>query len=288
MAPFDIEIDRQSGLLKPCEETDPELRCLPRRVNTLDWCLYSLKQSVGRNILSDSMRQVMGRLELSSALQHIISNGHYYGGPVFSQALAYLTAYTHHSPIYLSTMIDCGLFDAILYALLEKPFPCSKSVLAALPGIFDVLCLNHHGMKAFTAKKPFEKIFKLFTSAKYLMEVRETRYEVLGDAMTEMGRAMEGFIRRHNCFQADAIRAIVVVLVELRRLGQDQKFICSKISDTVEDDFDDHTIEEFPEIDVNYLLARLNSNQNPFEADDKKDVRIPLHHYIFLTVRLLS
>ena len=160
-------------------------------------------------------------------------------------------------------MQDNGFSELILHALLVRPYPNTDSVFYIMPDIFDALCLNQRGLQAFTAKKPFDTVFKIFTSAKYLQELKINRLETIGQAMASLGSSIEIFLRHHNTLRNNVMQVFISVLTEIGRLGSDPTYICSKISYLIEDDFEDHT---------------LNLN--------KSQIQIPLHHYIHLAVRI--
>lgn len=288
--PYVIEVDRQSGAIKaPGEVDNPELRCLPGRRFLLQWGLFLLKDAIQRPLLGDSMRQLMGGLDLPNALKHIISNGLYYGSPIFSSALSVIASFTNDNPGYVSALLDNGFFHATLHALLEKPFPRTKWALEQLPQVFSVFCLNQRGMQAFRAKKPFHLLFKIFTSAKYLLEQRKYRGETFGEGITALGRTMAPFIQHYTNLRADVLKEMIAVLEELHRLGRDSKYVCSTIptgSELLqENDFDDHTLPSELIIDHDYLRSLIHSTSaSNLCQSTHKVIRIPLHEYIFLTV----
>ncbi|OTF79982.1 hypothetical protein BLA29_009194, partial [Euroglyphus maynei] len=141
-----------------------------------------------------------------------------------------VSVYVYQEPSLLSVIQDNGLTDVVLHALLVKNVPPTKEVLASLPTVFTSLCLNHRGLEAFIALRPFERFFKIFLSPDYLQAMRRRRSNSGNDTATTLGNAMDELMRHQPSLRSDVIGAILKLLEEICRLGSDPKFICTKAS----------------------------------------------------------
>lgn len=56
--------------------------------------------------------------------------------------------------------------------------PASRDVLAALPNTFTALCLNERGLHTFIAEDPFEHLYNILVSAKFISAMKRRRNEM--------------------------------------------------------------------------------------------------------------
>ncbi|KAH7639382.1 e3 ubiquitin-protein ligase huwe1-like protein [Dermatophagoides farinae] len=205
------------------------LQCYPQRAALLKSMLNFLKKAVQCTGFSELVRPLMyGNFPRS--LRHIISNAEYYGSSLFLLATDVVSVYVYQEPSLLSVIQDNGLTDVVLHALLVKNVPPTKEVLASLPTVFTSLCLNHRGLEAFIALRPFERFFKIFLSPDYLQAMRRRRSNSGNDTATTLGNAMDELMRHQPSLRSDVIGAILKLLEEICRLGSDLRYICTKAS----------------------------------------------------------
>lgn len=204
------------------------LSCLAQRAALLKSMLNFLKKAIQDPSFSDSMRHLM-EASLPSSLRHIISNAEYYGPSLFLLATDVVTVYVFGEPSFLSSLQDNGLTNVVLHALLIKNVPATREVLSSLPNVFSALCLNSRGLLAFVACRPFERLFKVLLSPDYLLAMRRRRSaDPMGDTAANLGNAMDELMRHQPSLKPEAIKAIVLLLHEVCRLGKDTQCVCWK------------------------------------------------------------
>ncbi|XP_059469591.1 E3 ubiquitin-protein ligase HUWE1 isoform X4 [Neocloeon triangulifer] len=220
------EVASPVRLMDPSLSKGSPLHCLPQRAALLKSMLNFLKKAIQDPTFSDSIRHVMDG-SLPSTLKHIISNAEYYGPSLFLLATDVVTVYVFQEPSLLTSLQDNGLTDVMLHALLVRKVPATREVLGSLPNVFSALCLNARGLAAFVKCCPFEQMFKVLLSPKYLAAMRRRRSsDPMGDTASNLGNAMDELMRHQPSLKKDATLAIIKLLQELCNLGTDPKYVC--------------------------------------------------------------
>lgn len=228
---FNEQIDQaQSSQVKrepQSTATQPsrDIQCYTQRAALLKSMLNFLKKAVQDSTFSDCIRHLMDG-SLPKSLRHIISNANYYGSSLFLLSIELVSAYVFQEPALLSSLQESQLTNDILDAVLDKPLPPTREILAALPNTFSALCLNNAGLQAFQVRKPFEKIFRVLISPDYLPAMRRRKADLANDTATNLGNAMDELMRHQPSLRADVVTAIINLLKELCELGDNPSYIC--------------------------------------------------------------
>lgn len=202
------------------------LTCYTQRAALLKSMLNFLKKAVQDATFSDCIRHLMDG-SLPKSLRHIISNANYYGSSLFLLSLELVSAYVFQEPALLSSLQESQLTKDILDAILDKPLPPTREILAAIPNTFTALCLNNAGLRAFQARKPFESLFRALISQEYLPAMRRRKADLANDTATNLGNSMDELMRHQPSLRADVVAAIINLLRELCELGDNPNLICS-------------------------------------------------------------
>lgn len=202
-----------------------DTQCYTQRAALLKSMLNFLKKAVQDSTFSDCIRHLMDG-SLPKSLRHIISNANYYGSSLFLLSIELVSAYVFQEPALLSSLQESQLTNDILDAILDKPLPPTREILAALPNTFSALCLNNAGLQAFQVRKPFEKIFRVLISPDYLPAMRRRKADLANDTATNLGNSMDELMRHQPSLRADVVTAIINLLKELCELGDNPSYIC--------------------------------------------------------------
>lgn len=202
-----------------------DIQCYTQRAALLKSMLNFLKKAVQDSTFSDCIRHLMDG-SLPKSLRHIISNANYYGSSLFLLSIELVSAYVFQEPALLSSLQESQLTNDILDAILDKPLPPTREILAALPNTFSALCLNNAGLQAFQVRKPFEKIFRVLISPDYLPAMRRRKTDLANDTATNLGNSMDELMRHQPSLRADVVTAIINLLKELCELGDNSNYIC--------------------------------------------------------------
>lgn len=224
--------EQQQSFVSMRQETSaqPNLQSRDNQIYTqraalLKSMLNFLKKAVQDSTFTDCIRHLMDG-SLPKSLRHIISNANYYGSSLFLLSIELVSAYVFQEPALLSSLQESQLTKDILDAILDKPLPPTREILAALPNTFSALCLNNAGLRAFQARKPFEKIFRVLISPDYLPAMRRRKTDLANDTATNLGNSMDELMRHQPSLRADVVTAIINLLKELGELGDNPNFIC--------------------------------------------------------------
>lgn len=202
-----------------------DLLCYTQRAALLKSMLNFLKKAIQDSTFSDCIRHLMDG-SLPKSLRHIISNANYYGSSLFLLSIELVSAYVFQEPALLSSLQESQLTKDILDAILDKPLPPTREILAALPNTFTALCLNNAGLQAFQARKPFEKIFRVLILPEYLPAMRRRKQDLAHDTPTNLGNSMDELMRHQPSLRADVVTAIINLLKELCELGDNPNYTC--------------------------------------------------------------
>lgn len=207
-----------------------DIQCYTQRAALLKSMLNFLKKAIQDSTFSDCIRHLMDG-SLPKSLRHIISNASYYGSSLFLLSIELVSTYVFQEPALLSSLQESQLTKDILDAILDKPLPPTREILAALPNTFSALCLNNAGLQAFQARKPFEKIFRVLISPEYLPAMRRRKADLANDTATNLGNSMDELMRHQPSLRADVVSAIINLLKELCELGDNPTYTCcTKVS----------------------------------------------------------
>lgn len=207
------------------QQSSRDAQIYTQRAALLKSMLNFLKKAVQDSTFSDCIRHLMDG-SLPKSLRHIISNANYYGSSLFLLSIELVSAYVFQEPALLSSLQESQLTKDILDAILDKPLPPTREILAALPNTFSALCLNNAGLRAFQARKPFEKIFRVLISPDYLPAMRRRKTDLANDTATNLGNSMDELMRHQPSLRADVVTAIVNLLKELCELGDNPNYVC--------------------------------------------------------------
>lgn len=210
---------------KKTSTVSKDLQCYTQRAALLKSMLNFLKKAVQDSTFSDCIRHLMDG-SLPKSLRHIISNANYYGSSLFLLSIELVSVYVFQEPALLSSLQESQLTKDILDAILDKPLPPTREILAALPNTFSALCLNNAGLQAFQSRKPFEKIFRVLISPEYLPAMRRRKADLSNDTATNLGNSMDELMRHQPSLRADVVTAIINLLKDLCELGDNPNYIC--------------------------------------------------------------
>ncbi|XP_076800643.1 E3 ubiquitin-protein ligase HUWE1-like isoform X1 [Clavelina lepadiformis] len=211
-------------------EYKPGAQCLPQRAALFKSVLNFLKKAISDQAFGEQVRHMMDGT-LPNSLKHIIGNVEYYGPALFLLAMEVVTVYVFQEPSLLSTLQDNRLTNVMLHALLVKNPPATREVLASLPNIFSVLCLNSRGLEAFVNCNPFDRLFHVMLSPDYLTAMRRRRSsDPLGDTASNLGNAMDELMRHQPTLRSATMKAIRGLLEELHAMGIDPTTVCTRSS----------------------------------------------------------
>lgn len=202
-----------------------DIQCYTQRAALLKSMLNFLKKAIQDSTFSDCIRHLMDG-SLPKSLRHIISNANYYGSSLFLLSIELVSVYVFQEPALLSSLQESQLTKDILDAILDKPLPPTREILAALPNTFTALCLNNAGLQAFQARKPFEKIFRVLISPEYLPAMRRRKADLANDTATNLGNSMDELMRHQPSLRSDVVAAIINLLKELCDLGDNPNYTC--------------------------------------------------------------
>ncbi|CAK9298752.1 unnamed protein product [Gordionus sp. m RMFG-2023] len=220
---------------------DKSIRCFPPRAALMKSILNLLKNIVSEPVHINQYARQMMNSNFISCLKHVISNVDYYGASLFLLALDLVSNYIFSEPSELFSIQKTGMTDLMLKALLEKEFPSTREIMTSLPTIFTSLCLNHRGMRAFLAKEPFDKLFKILISPKYLSALKlspkqlKRRRRMLSRAdppnassftepAQDFGAMIDELLRHQPTLKQDAMASICKVIAELVAMGKSHQF----------------------------------------------------------------
>lgn len=298
--------------------TCKDIQCYTQRAALLKSMLNFLKKAIQDSTFSDCIRHLM-ESSLPRSLKHIISNASYYGSSLFLLSIELVSAYVFQEPALLSTLQESHLTKDILDAILDKPLPPTREILAALPNTFSALCLNNAGLQAFQARKPFEKIFRVLISPEYLPAMRRRKADLSNDTATNLGNSMDELMRHQPSLRADVVTAIINLLKELCEVGDSPAYTCctkvsskssepannpvnidiqsnmnSTLNETVyvsEDEDDDDEDSASPPIAPNReTVAHVKSPSKPPAAPQNETIKtpVPLVDYILNVMRFVD
>lgn len=129
---------------------------------------------------------------LPDALMHIISNAEYYSDSIYHHTLQLITNFIYQvccfalpiqqfsfqEPAQLTQLQKRHVPYVMLQSMLRKELPNSRDVIGNLGNVFTALCLNEQGLKQFKAYKPFEHVFKIVMSIKFLATLKKKRSDM--------------------------------------------------------------------------------------------------------------
>lgn len=203
------------------------VQCCSQRLVLIKSLLNFVKKAISDQQFSENIRHIMDG-SLPNSLRHIISNPDYYGSMLFLRAIVVITVFINQEPSQLTSLQEKGITDVIMHALLVKEIPASREVLSHLPQAFSALCLNERGLNAFMSCNPFEKLFKVLLSTKYLNAMRKRRNsDSVGDTAISLGAAIDEIMRHQPTLKTKAMEAVIKLLEELCSLGSSAKYSCS-------------------------------------------------------------
>lgn len=99
----------------------------------------------------------------------------------------------------MTILQDKGLTDALQKALFNDKFPATRDIVINLPNICSALCLNERGLKALSEKLPFERIFHIIFSTKFISAMRKRKGEIGKLLMKKLGSCIIALVDAAGC-----------------------------------------------------------------------------------------
>ncbi|CAI4227768.1 unnamed protein product [Auanema sp. JU1783] len=194
-----------------------EKRCHQQRSGLIKGLLTFLKRAIQEPTLQDSVRHIMEG-GLPDALMHIISNAEYYSESIYHHALQMVTFFIYQEPSQLGFLQSKHLPYVILQSILRKELPGSRDVISNLGNVFTALCLNEVGLRQFKSYRPFDHVFKIVLSIKFIATMKKKRSE-MNDAAQGIGQALEDLLRHQPTLKPLMVESVFDVLDLLLKLG---------------------------------------------------------------------
>lgn len=193
--------------------------CHQQRSGLIKGLLTFIKRAIGDVQFQDLMKHLMEG-GLPEALMHILSNAEYYSPSLFHQSAHLITNFVYQFPEELSSLQRRHVPYVIFQSLLRKELPNSKDVITTLGNVFTALCLNARGKRQFKSYDPFDQIFRIVLSVKFLVTIRKKRSSDMFESAQAIGGAMDDLMRHNPDLKHDMLKSIIVILDLLDSLGQ--------------------------------------------------------------------
>lgn len=192
--------------------------CHQQRSGLIKGLLTFIKRAIGDGQFQDIMKHIMEG-DLPEALMHILSNAEYYSPSLFHQSAHLITNFVYQFPEELSSIQRRHVPYVIFQSLLRKELPNSKDVITTLGNVFTAMCLNERGLRQFKTYDPFDQIFRIVLSVKFLVTLRKKRTSEFESAQT-IGSALDDLIRHYPDLKHDMLKSVIVILDLLDEIGR--------------------------------------------------------------------
>lgn len=185
--------------------------CHQQRSGLIKGLLTFIKRAIGDAQFQDIMKHLMEG-DLPDALMHILSNAEYYSPSLFHQSAHLITNFVYQFPEELSSIQRRHVPYVIFQSLLRKELPNSKDVITTLGNVFTAMCLNERGLKQFKSYDPFDQIFRIVLSVKFLVTLRKKRSAEAFESAQAIGGALDDLMRHYPDLKHDMLKSIIIIL----------------------------------------------------------------------------
>lgn len=185
--------------------------CHQQRSGLIKGLLTFIKRAIGDAQFQDIMKHLMEG-DLPEALMHILSNAEYYSPSLFHQSAHLITNFVYQFPEELSSIQRRHVPYVIFQSLLRKELPNSKDVITTLGNVFTAMCLNDRGLKQFKSYEPFDQIFRIVLSVKFLVTLRKKRSADAFESAQAIGGALDDLMRHYPELKHDMLKSIIIIL----------------------------------------------------------------------------
>ncbi|PIC34687.1 hypothetical protein B9Z55_014266 [Caenorhabditis nigoni] len=198
--------------------------CHQQRSGLIKGLLTFIKRAIGDGQFQDIMKHIMEG-DLPEALMHILSNAEYYSPSLFHQSAHLITNFVYQFPEELSSIQRRHVPYVVFQSLLRKevrltPLPNSKDVITTLGNVFTAMCLNERGLRQFKSYEPFNQIFRIVLSVKFLVTLRKKRTSDVFESAQAIGGALDDLMRHYPDLKHDMLKSIIVILDLLHEIGK--------------------------------------------------------------------
>ncbi|KAJ1356705.1 hypothetical protein KIN20_014444 [Parelaphostrongylus tenuis] len=191
--------------------------CHPQRSGLIKALITFIKRAIQDNQFQDSVRHIMEG-QLPDALMHIISNSEYYSASLYHHATQLVVNFIYQEPSQLSVLQNRHVPYVILQSMLRKELPNSRDVISHMGNVFTALCLNEKGLKQFKAYAPFDHVFKIVLSIKFIVTMKKKRSE-MNDAAQGIGSSLDDLLRHHPALKPLMLNSVLGMLDRLVEIG---------------------------------------------------------------------
>lgn len=215
----DVTLDKEddSGVNEYVRCPSVSVPCHQQRSALIKSLLNFVKRVIQDNQFADSTRHIMEG-NLPEALMHIISNADYYTASLYHNAIQLVTNFIYQEPTQLTQLQQRHVPYVILQSLLRKEIPASRDVINNMANTFTALCLNDRGLAQLKAYDPFNYVFKVVLSLKFITAMKRKRSE-LNDVAIGIGSALDDLLRHQPSLRTQMLQAILAVLKNLLEMG---------------------------------------------------------------------
>ncbi|CAJ0931067.1 unnamed protein product, partial [Mesorhabditis belari] len=212
---IDVNLDKpdDSGVNEYILQAPCGRPCHQQRSALIKSLLNFLKRIVGDNHFTEQARQMMSG-NLPKALIHIISNADYYTASLFQNSIQLVTNFVYQEPQQLSNLQQMHLPFVILHSLLRKEIPAAKDVINNMTNTFTALCLNARGLEQLKAYEPFDHVFKIILSLKFITAMKRKRND-MNYVATGIGSSLDDLLRHHQSLRSQMVKSLMRVLNRL-------------------------------------------------------------------------
>ncbi|RCN38154.1 UBA/TS-N domain protein, partial [Ancylostoma caninum] len=191
--------------------------CHPQRSGLIKALITFIKRAIQDSQFQDSVRHIMEG-QLPDALMHIISNSEYYSASLYHHATQLVVNFIYQEPSQLTTLQNRHVPYVILQSMLRKELPNSRDVISHMGNVFTALCLNEKGLKQFKAYAPFDHLFNIVLSIKFIVTMKKKRSE-MNDAAQGIGSSLDDLLRHQPTLKPLMLDSVLGMLDRLVELG---------------------------------------------------------------------
>ncbi|KAK6751843.1 hypothetical protein RB195_003334 [Necator americanus] len=191
--------------------------CHPQRSGLIKALITFIKRAIQDSQFQDSVRHIMEG-QLPDALMHIISNSEYYSASLYHHAIQLVVNFIYQEPSQLTILQNRHVPYVILQSMLRKELPNSRDVISHMGNVFTALCLNEKGLKQFKAYAPFDHLFNIVLSIKFIVTMKKKRSE-MNDAAQGIGSSLDDLLRHQPTLKPLMLDSVLGMLNRLVELG---------------------------------------------------------------------
>ncbi|WKY07279.1 hypothetical protein Q1695_007038 [Nippostrongylus brasiliensis] len=191
--------------------------CHPQRSGLIKALITFIKRAIQDAQFQDSVRHIMEG-QLPDALMHIISNSEYYSASLYHHATQLVVNFIYQEPAQLTVLQNRHLPYVILQSMLRKELPNSRDVISHMGNVFTALCLNEKGLNQFKAYAPFDHVFNIVLSIKFIVTMKKKRSE-MNEAAQGIGSSLDDLLRHQPTLKPLMLNSVLSMLDRLVDLG---------------------------------------------------------------------